>query len=243
MRNTLPPKRSRRLEVKKQNMTAMEAQWDFEHHRFRPARPEAGKRAERANMLKLLEQDWIRLGSWRVCDECGLHWWSTQRKCRLAQEDDLRSSTSITATPPADVVDARAQPKALGERPYRYITPQEKDFVLEYEGQKINLLTFTNEEQLLTLTKEEQHSLALIDIHADFKHVKGGRAKLQYKQRTAVVSAMWRARPVTSNLSSANARLAFNALCENNEVYRAYANEQIGLGTANTQALKRRLGA
>ena len=69
------------------------------------------------------------------------------------------------------------------------------------------------------LSDAETKSLALVDLDVDYKGVRGGKSPTTMLKKMSLIKARWRSYDVTTKMT-ANARRAFDFLCEHNAGYK-----------------------
>ena len=171
---------------------------------------------EKKSQSKLDEQNWIAFGSWTFCDRCGrqradgkLADWIRRTylvgklACVRCQGGCDRAAKDLDVDRDPDVEPLQ---RKAGETIKAYVTPQKSDWPAVF----------------FELPVTELSKLAPIDLHVDYKNVKGGKAPTSNKKKLSVVRATWRRTKVEASLDTQPLRDAYAFLLANNATYKDY---------------------
>ena len=154
----------------------------------------------------LKEQAWIAFASWTVCPRCGLRSFTNKLEPGWEKQGGLAVEVPCDGgcDPSTSVLEAEVEdgPSSLKKtaRIQAYMTPSNT----QTTGADSDELAWPVE--LLTLTKAEAASLAIITLHVDYETVRGGKASTTNKKKTSVTRATWRRSDVESELPTDAAR-------------------------------------
>ena len=184
-----------------------------------------------ADRTELKEQSWIATGSWSFCPHCGrrrpdgkltLNWEGRGRRvvevpcrghcdpCPRALLKNLLDEGGSHEVGDATLPEPRVSNIASAHKKRRslkaYVTPQIGDWP----------------EELRCLGEADAKALSIIDLHVDFKRVKGGSAPITSKKKTSLTKATWRKADLEPQLPSDAAKKAFTWLMQHNATYHHY---------------------
>lgn len=170
------------------------------------------------------DQAWIACASWTFCPKCGLtkctgkilHTIRRMNKAERNKYDkcgwqELGADAVVNVCDPAcdlNSITLQMQRPANEDNKKHtklqaYVTPAAKDWPKE----------------LLSLTADQKTSLAPIDLHCEYKDVRGGKAPTTCRKKLSVVKAFWKKQRVVDSLSSDDVRQAYAWLLANNSTY------------------------
>ena len=184
-----------------------------------------------ADRTKLKEQSWIANGSWSFCPKCGrrradgrlvMSWESKGQRiveipcpgqCDFRPSqllENLLAEEKPQAEGDEQIVAAEIPPStSKAKRGYSlkaYVTPQSEDWP----------------EELRCLHEADAKALSIIDLHVDYKRIKGGNAPVTNKKKISITRASWRKADLEPQLPSDAAKNAFAWLMQHNDTYRHY---------------------
>ena len=167
---------------------------------------------------------WLQHASWSFCPECG------RRRPRTRVEPSWTfTSSAILCSPtcdphPVDLLSSPQRPSVKEAGIQAYATPLADIWYSWSECISNRQLPLTS-----LLSDKELASLAVVDIHVDYRSRRGGHADVLSKQKRSVVRCRWRADPLMELPRSDKASKAFTWLLENNVTYKNYVTQQTSL--------------
>ena len=199
--------------------------WEQEYeHSYAVAIQKPQKRKASDILSTDAEGLWLQDGSWSFCPQCG------RRRPRSRVEPSWTfTSPAILCSPtcdphPVELLSPPQRPPVKDAGIQAYVTPVADIWYSWSECIASKQLPLTS-----LLSDKELASLAVVDIHVDYRSRRGGSAEVLSKQKRSVVRCRWRADPLMELPRSDRAAKAFTWLLENNITYKNYVIQQTSL--------------